>query len=211
MPSWLWFVIVLGVGLLILAAAVLLDRRQARRLTGAGEPAPRRGHAEVDTHVPHYVTQDEIDDLPSPAAGHGRELPKRGEGFGFGHAHPDFATNPDGASYAHPLVLVVDGELTAMRELLAPLKWATSETPLVVVAAGLHPEVLATLAANRRALGMPVLAAAANRRDRRRLAELTGAEELSVTDLQAGYVPHSALGRARHWSSTGTRTWVEAG
>lgn len=211
MPSWLWFVVVVGVGVLILAGAVLLDRRQSRRSTGASEPAPRRGHPQVDTHVPRYITQDEIDDLPSPAAGHTRDLPRQGEGFGFGHAHPDFATNPEGASYDDPRLLIVDGELSSMRELLAPLKWAREGDPLVVVAAGFHPEVLATLAANRRALSMPVVAAVADRRDRRRLAELTGAEELGRADLQAGYVPGSALGAARHWSSTASRAWVEPG
>lgn len=208
MPPWFWFVIVVAVGLLVLAGAVLMDRRAARQISGAGEPAPRRDHPAVDSHVPRYVTQDDIDDLPAPGTGRERDLPTQGEGFAFGHAHPDFATNPDGASWDNPRVLVVDGEVTAMRELLAPLRSATAETPLVIVADGFHTDVLTTLAANRRALGLAVVAAKADQRERTRLAELTGATQLSVLDLQAGYVPEPALGKATHWSSTGSRTWV---
>lgn len=209
MPSWLWFVIVVAVGLILLAGAVLLDRRASRRLTGAGEPAPLRDHAIVDSYVPHYVTQDEVDTMPAPGHREARDLPKAGEGFGFGHAHPDFATNPDGASWDRPTLLVVDGAVTAMRELLNPLQRATAEAPLVVVADDFHPEVLTTLAANRRALGLPVVAAKAPARERRRLAELTGGLPLEPADLQAGYVPDSALGKAAHWSSTSSRSWVQ--
>lgn len=209
MPAWLWFVIVVAAGLLLLAGALWLDRREQRRITGADEPAPRRNHALVDSHVPAYVTQDEIDALPAPSSGRPRDLPRRGEGFAFGHVHPDFATNPEGASWDRPTLLIVDGTVTAMRELLAPLRLATAESPLIVVANGFHPEVISTLAANRRALEMAVLAAEAGGRDRRRLAELTGATELSAADLQAGYVPGDALGRAAHWSSTRTGSWVQ--
>lgn len=208
MPPWLWFVIVVAVGLLLLGGALILDRRSARRLTGAGEPAPRRDHALVDSHVPRYVTQHEIDDLPAPGAGRQRHLPKQGEGFGFGHAHPDFATNPGGAAWDNPRLLIVDGAVTAMRELLAPLRSVSPEQPLIIVADAFHPDVVATLAANRRALSMAVVAAVAGSRDRRRLAELTGATPLSVLDLQAGYIPQSCLGEATQWSSTGHQTWV---
>lgn len=209
MPSWLWFVIVVAVGLVLLAGAVLLDRRASRRVTGAGEPAPLRDHPVVDSHVPHYVTQDEVDAMPAPGRGEERNLPRTGEGFGFGHAHRDFATNPDGASWEHPTLLVVDGGVTAMRELLGPLQRASEDAPLVIVADGFHPEVLTTLAANRRALGLPVVAAEAPPKERRRLAELTGATPLEPADLQAGYVPDSSLGRAAHWSSTSSRSWVQ--
>lgn len=208
MAPWLWFVIVVAAGVVLLVGAMWVDRRERRRLTGAGEPAPRRDHPAVDSHVPAYVTQDEIDAMAPPAAGHPRELPRRGEGFAFGHAHPDFATNPDGASWDHPTLLIVDGAVTAMRELLAPVQLASPDAPLIIVADNFHDEVLTTLAANRRALGTPVVAARAGTRDRRRLAELTRATALAPSDLQAGYVPPSALGSANHWSSTGTKSWV---
>jgi hypothetical protein len=210
MPAWSWFVVALLLGGTLLAVAALTDRRSRRRLTGAGEPAPRRGLDEVDRHVPRYVTQDEIDALPSPASGQGAgPLPHAGEGFGFGHAHPDFATDREGARYEDPRILVVDGEVTAMRELMTPLAEATPELPLVVVAAGIHPEVLTTLAANRRALRLPVVAAVAGARDRVRLAELLGVAQVPASDLRAGYLPPGSYGLALEWTSTLKRAWVE--
>ena len=210
MPAWSWFVVALLIGAALLAVAVLVDRRARRRVTGAGEPAPRRGLDEVDRHVPRYVTQDEIDALPSPASGQGAgPLPHAGEGFGFGHAHPDFATDREGARYEDPRILVVDGEVTAMRELMTPLAEATPERPLVVVAAGLHPEVLTTLSANRRALRLPVVAAVAGARDRVRLAELLGVAQVPASDLRAGYLPPDSYGLALEWTSTLKRAWVD--
>lgn len=210
MPAWSWFVIALVIGAALLAVAVLADRRARRRVTGAGEPAPRRGLDEVDRHVPRYVTQDEIDSLPSPASGQGAgPLPHAGEGFAFGHAHPDFATDREGARYQDPRILIVDGEVSAMRELMTPLAEATPERPLVVVAAGIHPEVLTTLAANRRALRLPVVAAVAGARDRVRLAELLGVDQVPASDLRAGYLPPGSYGLALEWTSTLKRAWVE--
>ena len=210
MPAWSWFVVALVIGAALLAVAVLVDRGARRRVTGAGEPAPRRGLDEVDRHVPRYVTQDEIDSLPSPASGQGAgPLPHAGEGFAFGHAHPDFATDREGARYQDPRILIVDGEVSAMRELMTPLAEATPERPLVVVAAGIHPEVLTTLAANRRALRLPVVAAVAGARDRVRLAELLGVDQVPASDLRAGYLPPGSYGLALEWTSTLKRAWVE--
>lgn len=209
MGPWVWFVVIVAVGVCLLSVALLADRRRHRAATGAGEPAPLRSSDEVNRHVPTYITQDEIDDLPAPGRGGVEAVPHRGEGFGFGHAHPDFATQRDGASLDDPSLLIVAGMVESMRELFAPLAMATVERPLVIVADGFHPDVVATLAANRRAVALPVLAAVADRRDRLRLAELTGAVEVSPSDLQAGYVPPETLGRAEHWSSTGSRAWVQ--
>lgn len=209
MPAWSWFLTALAVGIVLLAVAALTDRRAARRRAGVGLPAPRRGVADVDRQVPRYLTQPEIDAMPRPLERDARPSGFReGEGFSFGHAHADFATSPGGAELRDPRILVVDGEVTSMRELLGPLASARADRPLVVVAAQLHPEVVATLAANRRALHLAVVAAVADARDRRRLAELTGAEELTPADLRAGYVPDSALGRAATWASTRSRAWV---
>ncbi|NHB84169.1 hypothetical protein G7085_04790 [Tessaracoccus sp. HDW20] len=79
----------------------------------------------------------------------------------------------------------------------------------MIVADAFHRDVLATLAANRRALGVPIVAAMAGIRDRRRLAEVTGATAVTPSDLQAGYVPEQVLGHAARWSSTATRCWVD--
>lgn len=208
MDFWGWFLLGVAVGGGLLAVAVLADRHARRRTSGEGEPAPERGIAAVDAQVPAYITQDEVDALPAPGRGVPGDLPHKGEGFGFGHAHPDFATRASGADWARPRILVVDGEVDTMRQLLAPLSAATADAPLIVVAAGFAPEVLTTLAANRRAVGLPVVAAVAGPKDRRRLAELTGADPLSPEDLRAGYVPERALGTAARWTSTLRAAWV---
>lgn len=206
----MWFVVALTIGAGLLAAAVLADRRERRREVGADEPAPARGVESIDRHVPAYVTQDEVDAMTHPAVGRPRDLPHRGEGFGFGLAHPDFATNPSGAALVDAVVLVVDGPVTSMREVLTQVSRATPERPLAIVAESFAPEVVTTLAANRRALDASVLAAEAERRDRTRLAELTGAAAVTPDDLKAGYVPQSALGHAHSWASTEKGTWVES-
>lgn len=209
MPAWGWFLVAVAVGSALLAVAIAVDVRARRSASGAGQPAPRRGIEAVDAQVPHYVTQDDIDALPNPGRDRPREPGHPGEGFSFGHEHGDFGTNPSGATLSNPRILVVDGVISSMRELLGPLSAATEALPLVVVAEGFHPEVITTLAANRRALTLPVVAAAAGGRDRTRLAELTGAAALSPADLRAGYVPSSALGSARRWTSTPARAWVQ--
>ena len=100
--------------------------------------------------------------------------------------------------------LGIDDARREIRPALDVPRWVEA-----IVAEGFHPEVLMTLAANRRALHAPVVAAAADARERSRLAELTGAEQLSTADLQAGYVPDHALGRADTWASTARNCWVE--
>ena len=205
----MWFLVVVLAGGTVLIGAVAADRRAQRKATGAAEPAPLRNVVEVDRHIPVYLTQDQVDAMPPPAAGKPQDLPRCGEGFAFGHASADFATNPAGASLDEPRVLIIDGPVASMRELLAPLVYATVEHPLAIVAADWHPEVLATLAANRRALELPVLAARAAEPDRHRLAELLGIERLTELDLQSGYLPASAIGLASHWSSTASKTWVK--
>lgn len=207
MSPWLWLLLVVGIGAVVLGIAAVADRRSHRRITGAGEPAPMRRIEAVDRHVPAYVTQDEIDALPRPDTG-SAVASHTGEGFAFGHASPEFATTSDEAAWDNPRLLIADGAIESIRELLAPLSTATDSAPLIVVAPRISSEVLATLGANRKALGLPVLAALADERDRLRLAELTGATPLTTADLQAGYVPDHALGRAARWSSTRSRCWV---
>lgn len=207
MPDWVWFLVALTVGGALLGLAAAMDLRARRRVSGAGQPAPRRNVKAVDRLVPSYLTQEEIDSFPSPADGTPL-LSRLGEGFGFGHVHPDFATSPAGASWDGARILIVNGPVDAMRELLSPLAAATTDSPLVVVAEGFADEVVATLAANRRALRLPIVAAAAPSRDRLRLAELIGARQLDPSDLMAGYVPEAALGRPARWASTIERCWV---
>lgn len=209
MEDWVPLVIVLAITLPLLAAAVLVDRRQRRKLEGNTEEAPERGDATVDSHLPSYITQSEIDDLPLPSAGTKSPDARPGTKFGFGHAGPEFATSGDVAAQEHARVLMVDGEISSIRELLALLSGVTSEDPLVIVATDITDDVLATLRANRRALGLPIVAAICPRKELYELRTLIGGEVLDVADLKSGYTPTSSFGRAGTWHSSPTRTWVD--
>lgn len=207
MPEVMWLVIVVAVGLPLLGVAVHLDRRHRRRLEG--DAPPLRGDAGVDAHAPAYVTQSEIDALPLP--GRGTTAPEQHPGtrLAVGHARAEFATAADHAVHRDARVLVVDGAISAIRELVPLLGATGAGAPLVVVASAFDDEVLATLAANRRSLDVPVVAVACPAVLLETVRDVVGGEVLTSADLKAGYVPSDALGLARTWTSTMTTAWVE--
>lgn len=200
MADWIWLMVALGIGLPLLAGATVWDVRRRRRTQG-----PLRAD---DPDKPRYLTQEDVDALPSPA-GPSDVRPRHGRAFDFGVAHPDFRTHGELAHWDNATVLVLDGELSAMRLLIGTLGKATPDTPLVVVASAIAPEVAETLAANRRAFHLAVLVCIASQEDLRDVARWCGAEPLLGSDLAAGYVPASALGTARRWTSESRRSWVE--
>lgn len=211
MGDWTVLVVTLLIGGTILVVGAAVDLRRRRRSEGAGL-APDRGTETVDAHVPAYITQAEVDAMPLPAKsgrGPGTATPG-GLCLGFGHLGPEFATAGTRAVFPDPRIIMVDGEITSIRELLSPLASATPDSPVVLVALAFADDVLSTLRANRRALGTAVLAATPSRRDLYELAALVGGEVLSEQDLRSGYVPESSLGRASRWTSDERRTWVEA-
>lgn len=203
MADWIWMAMALGIGLPLLVGATLLDVRRRRRTQGPAS-IPRTG----DSATQQYLTQDDVDALPSPA-GPSNARPRRGGAFDFGFAHPDFRTHGQVAQWDNATVLAVDGEIHAMRLLTGLLGRATPDAPLVVIASAIAPDVVDTLAANRRALHLAVLVCIAPRKDLRDVARWCGAEPLLSSDLAAGYVPASALGAARRWTSEPRRSWIE--
>lgn len=208
MNAWIWLVVALAVGLVLLGAALLADRARERRREGAGA-APSRGLESVDAIIPRYVTQSEIDALPLPAGPPIAEPGTKGSRLPFGHSGPEFATDGDRAILRDARILMVDGDVTAMREVMAVLPGREGDPALVIAATGLGGDVLAGLKANRRALRMPIVAATPSRRDLYELRQIVGGEVLGIADLRAGYVPDEALGRAALWVSDGSATRVE--
>lgn len=209
MADYVGLIIALAIGIPLLVAAVLYDAHRRKQLEGDTDSPPQRGTAEVDAHLPAYVTESEIARLPLPGE---RGMPSKerpNTELRFGHALPDFASAGERAELRDVRVLMVDGEVSSIRELFALVGTASEESPLAVVATGFHDDVLGTLRANRRALGTPVVAAAASQKDLYELAAVVGGEVLAVEDLKAGYTPDSALGRADTWISDLNRTWVE--
>lgn len=93
-----------------------------------------------------------------------------------------------------------------MRQLLIPLsRWS----PLAVAARGFHDDVVATLVANRKATKLSVVAVKVSTSQLEDLQQAVGGNLLDSTDLRAGYVPESALGRTQRWRSTMTDVRVD--
>ena len=203
MADEIWLFVALGIGFPLLLGATVLDVRRRRRELG---PPLRTG----DPLAPAYLTQEDVDALPSPA-GPADSSPPHGTLFGFGFAHPDFRTHGRSARWDDATVLVVDGDLHDMRLLTGPWGRLPQGAPLVVVASSMAPVVVETLAANRRVLHMAVLACLASPEDLAAVARWCGAEPLSGSDLAAGYLPQEALGTAQHWVSEAECSWVEPG
>lgn len=191
--------IAVAIGVPLLIGAALLDRHRQRKLEGKLEPPPATDDPQVDEIIPAYITQSEIDAMPSPA-GPRTSNPRPGDAsFGFGHAAPEFATAGEVCELDDARVLLVEGEIDAMRELITPM---ATFSPLVVAAEGFHDDVLATLRANRKALNLSVVALSLSTAQLHQLLTAVGGELLTPSDLQAGYVPEQALGHADRWWST---------
>lgn len=208
MGDWTVLVAAIAAGGALLATATLLDLRRRRRRDGTGR-APQRGVESVDAIAPTYVTQGEVDAMPLPATADPGSAPPSGTRLGFGHLGVEFATAGSRAIYAAPRILLIDGSISTMRELLPLLATTSPASAAVVVALGFADDVLATLRANRRALRTPVVAAQASRRDLYELAAVVDGEVLTEQDLRAGYIPGAALGRAVSWVSDECQLWVE--
>ncbi len=206
MADYWGLIMALAIGVPLLLLAVLVDRRARRRREGEIHRAPERGNPDIDVIVPAYVTQSEVDAMPHPAGPANRGAPPGGHVFAVGHLASEFATDGDACELADAHVLLVDGEVDAMRQLLVPLsKWS----PLVVLARGFHDDVTQTLVANRKATRKPVVAVRVSSSQLEDIQGAVGGHLLDASDLRAGYVPESFLGYAVRWRSTLTQIRLE--
>ncbi|RMB58209.1 hypothetical protein [Tessaracoccus antarcticus] len=209
MGDWMGVVVAVAIGVPLLLLAVWVDARRRRRMDEELASAPLRGDPRVDALIPGYVTQEAVDALPRPGGSQAPPPgPAHGVRMGFGHLDPDFATDGGVAALTDAAVLMVGDDVETMRELLGPLATATPERPLVIVASAFHPDVLASLKANRRVTHLPVVAVAANPAELMQLQDLVGGEVLSSADLKAGWLPSGAWGRALSWRSDMASTHV---
>lgn len=219
MQSWLGVGIVLAVGLAAVAYGYLWDRTTSRlrhkQLTSApdrvipGQPA--------DAPSPTYLQAADlaarrpapIDDPDALAALHART--DAAPSLPHGHLSPTFANYSDGLCVLDaPVILVVDGDVATVRELLPVLTHAkAARRPLAVVAATVADDVLQTLEANTLAGTLPAVATAVPRADQRcQLASLAGAVPVAPLDLKAGWVPIDHLGTCVTWVSSADRLWL---
>lgn len=202
MDEWMGIVVALAVGVPLLVGAVLVDRRLKRRADEELASPPRRGDRTVDELVPGYITQASIDAMSRPGAGvNPAGKPDGAVALSFGHLDGDFATAGGVAELLDARVLMVEDDISSIRELLQPLGMATAGGALVVAAASFDPEVLAVLRANRRASHLPVVAVEANLAQLVLLQDQVGGKVVSSADLKSGWLPADVWGKATHWRS----------
>lgn len=216
--DWFGIGIVVVLGVAVILYGWLWDRTTNRRRDQALDSPPQRPIPGLapQAAAPSYVLAKNLSahtDPDTEAVAALRARLKTATSLPFGHGRGGFATvGPELAALDNPLILVVDGEVTSMRELLPAVEHAhTAGTGLVVVAARLSDEVYQTLEANVLSHALPcdaVVIPAAS--ERSRLAELSGASLVPISDLRMGWLPSESLGRCDTWVSEAKRLWVLA-
>lgn len=206
---------IIGVGLLILVIAAALDLRSKRRADRAlatppstetpdGTPLPTPDYVSADAlsrseQAPSPLTADESAALASatqtPTALHlarGLADPRQGT-----RTNPDDPSAAPRAVLEHPMVLVVSDGIGSPREALQTLERAAKAKEAIVLASSaIDPEVVDMVTVNVRQSVISAITLVLDADDLTALAATTGAGVLTRADLQSGYVPHSAYGRA---------------
>lgn len=213
--DWIGITIVVVLGVAVVAYGYLWDRTTNRRRAAAQSSPPDRPIPGLapDAAAPSYVQPKDLmpDNRADPVEIEAlRASLDVAPHLTCGHGPGAFATLGEYAVLEHPLILIVDGEVSAMRELLPAVAAAhASGQPLVVVAAALADEVYQTVEANALAHTLTAVAVAARKpADRHQLSALTGAALTSVTDLRMGWLPTASLGSCGRWVSTARELWV---
>jgi len=219
---------VVVVGLAVIVFGALWDRNRNQRAAAKmlAPPARQIPQFNPDSPAPTYLSDLQARRLPDTAPA--TELSKAEREMlarelrdpattkvDAGYVSKDFVTDPE-SSWAvldDPRVLVCSDPIESTRELLTIVeKMILSRTSLVIVAPSLADEVRGTLEVNQIRQTMRVLAIGAPREsDRNAIARTTGAQLVSRSDLQAGYVPLDQLGTCRRWVSTAKSSFLLGG
>jgi hypothetical protein len=221
MEQWAGIVAVLVVGIGLVVYGYLWDRtsnklRREQLTSVPDRPIP--GHP-TDAGAPAYVQASDLAAKRAPAVTDPDALAAvqartdAAPTLPYGHLAETFTTHAGGLCVLdNPVILVVDGELTTVRELLPIADYAkTSGRPLAVVAAAVTDDVLQTLEANALAGTLPGAAVAIpDAGQRRQFASLVGAVPITPVDLKSGWVPTQHLGACAAWVSSPTQLWVVA-
>ena len=201
-------VVVAALGLTVYGA--LSDRARNRRRAEEMLGPPKRviPNLPSEARAPAYVTEAQARRRPGGATT-SRTEPHTDElvtaEVEVGYASADFVTEADRkeAVLDGPDVLVCEGPVEALRELLPALEHALqSGNPLVVVASRIAPDVLGTLEVNAIQGKIRGLAVLADDAARAQIARTTGATPVDSTDRHSGWLAPSALGHVDRRTST---------
>lgn len=222
MEGWLvGLIVMMAVGVTVIVFGALWDRTRNRRLGQQMLSPPQRPipHFDPQTPQPQYLSELQARrSAPATDAALDEETRHRlrtaikdVEPLPIGYASADFVTDPatGWAVAQRPRVLVCTHHIPALREILPALEAVQlSPHPLVLVAPGFDPEVLATLEVNRLQHLVEVVAVVAGDGVREVVAQRCGATPVDAFDLKAGYLPGSAYGSIAWWISDQRRTWL---
>lgn len=221
--AWWGVVAVLVVGIAIVAYGWLSDRAETRRRIAEVAAPPKRDIPGFvpDSRPPEYLSElqalvrpDELPptDLDVDARHALTERLSAAPTFPAGWPSRHFVTDASTGwcVLKMPLVLVCLDPLATIRELLPALERARfTARSLVVVAPDVPSEVVATLRANMIQGKLTCLVLTlADPELRHEIATLTGGRSVPREDLQAGYLPDSALGTCATWVADEDDSWV---
>jgi hypothetical protein len=227
-PWTVGLVAVIVIGLAVIVYGALHDRARNRRAAVEMLAPPRRDipHFQPDSPPPSYLSELQArrpveDSVPTELTpDERRELADQLKDpgtlkVGTGYLSRDFVTDRGSgqAVLDAPRVLVCADPVGSLRELLGILeKLVLSRTPLVVVAPALSEEVRSTLEVNQLRHTMRLLAVTPpSGAELQQIADATGADLRSRSDLQAGYVWPEHLGGCARWVSTARSSFVIGG
>lgn len=212
--------LVLVIGIAVVIYGWLADRIDTKRRQAALEQIPDRPipGLKPDAPAPAYVSATKpLQPRPRPVltdearAGMQQRL-NGAPSLAHGHAAPEFITDADSGLCVleQPWILVASEAVDSIREVLPFLqKAAAAGHKVVLVAPAIDEAVLGTLRVNAVSGTLDnAVVLLPNLHHRRALCSLVGADLLSRQDLQAGYVPPSAIGTCGTWVSSCERLWI---
>lgn len=208
------FVVALAIGLVLLIAAAVHDRRQrlrAERIEIAPAeppsdlPAPPSPGRRYVRRTAAPFTQEERNNVEEWQQGESTEH------IDARLADAALATHlgPETCILHNALVLVCDDRISDVREVLATAKRALdADRSLLLVAPSCAAGVIELFSVNLHAGSLASCVALADAPARARVCELTGARAVSASDLRSDDVPPAALGRARRLVCDAGGLWL---
>lgn len=221
-PAW-GIPVVVVVGALVVVLGTLWDRARYRRAEAelaraVPGPATATAAAPAGATATEPVYTHEVDLAATPlSADEAAELDllgRRGEASTLPGGAPDgrFLNHPRRgvAILLSPTVLVTDADVTGQRDLATVLAAARRRgRPLVWVARGFGPEVVAGLRANAVTQRVPNLPIELDDPTHlRRAVAYTGGRLVSAADLAADWLPKEVWGTCAGWVATLDDSWV---